>query len=91
MANLIVIKEYLCINDCNTTQTNLNIRIFYFKKGTKYKVQSSEHTKYVYVYQGKMYSGCVNNDFIMENFLIAEEDNLALSEIDCLFDTFFFN
>jgi len=80
----------ICVNDCDDSEEIkiLDIRrnpIFY-KKGDTYVVQiSSGVFIYRYLYR-KGFIGTVTTEFVNKNFVLANEDNKALLEIDELFE-----
>jgi len=79
--------KYHCIKDCSI---NMNLNSYYFFSGKNYDVRTWKLSKYSYITVNNNFQISASNEFIEENFVLADEESDLLTEVDEMFEEIFF-
>jgi len=89
-------EKFICIKNCkNKVTMNMSKEPICFIEGRTYVIQTSYNQPGLrYIYEDSeqsKYLCCVESSFLEEHFLSRNEDNIALIEVDSLFEKHFFD
>lgn len=78
--------RFICTKDCSSGNVFLH---YYFRVGNIYTIRYMEGSRYYYIEYSVGQDVGVTDEFIKENFKLADNDTILIAELDVLFDVFF--